>query len=95
MLITITNSNSSPEANSSEVSSKSQCEFRVCTRKTSFGRRSLRDLCVCAHMCLYEFVPPLENLHSKDELQSSFKLQIFLSCVRSDQFKDELQSSLQ
>ena len=33
MLITITNSNSSPEVNFSEVSLKSQCEFCVCTRK--------------------------------------------------------------
>ena len=56
MLITITNSNSSPEVNSCEVSLKSQCEFRVyiCIyAKTSFGRRSLHDLCVCAHLCLY------------------------------------------
>ena len=33
MLITITNSNSSPEVNSSEVSLKSQCKFCVCTQK--------------------------------------------------------------
>ena len=33
MLITITNSNSSPEVNSSEVSLKSQCEFCECTQK--------------------------------------------------------------
>ena len=33
MLITITNSNSSPEVNSSEVSLKLQCEFCVCTQK--------------------------------------------------------------
>ena len=33
MLITITNSNSSPEVNSSEVSLKLQCELCVCTQK--------------------------------------------------------------
>ena len=33
MLITITNSNSSPEMNSSEVSLKSQSELCVCTQK--------------------------------------------------------------
>ena len=57
MLITITNSNSSPEVNSSEVSLKSQCEFCVCTQKYSnhlLGEIwSLRDLCTCAHMYLY------------------------------------------
>ena len=35
MLITITNSNSSPEVNSSEVSLKSLCELCVCTQKHS------------------------------------------------------------
>ena len=33
MQIRITNSNSSPEVNSSEVSLKSQCKFCVCTQK--------------------------------------------------------------
>ena len=81
MLITITNSNSSPEVNSSEVSLKSQCKCSCVyakTSKSSFGRRSLRDLCVlCTHVFIYKILPPLENSHSKDELQSSFKLRIF------------------
>ena len=34
-------------------------------------------LCLCTHVFIYEFVPPLENSHSQDELQSSFKLRIF------------------
>ena len=52
-------------------------------------------LCLCTHVFIYKFVPPLENSHSKDELQSSFKLQIFSRVYRSDHSKDELQSSLQ
>ena len=83
MLITITNSNSSPEVNSSEVSLKSQCEFRVCTQKHPkhlFLGGGAYVTFVFVHTCVYipdEFVPPLANLHSKDELQSSFKLRIF------------------
>ena len=80
MLITITNSNSSPEVNSSEVSLKSQCEFSVCTQKHQkhlLGGGAYVTF-VFVHTCvyIYEFVPPLENSHSKDELQS-FKLRIF------------------
>ena len=85
MLITITNSNSSPEVNSSEVSLKLQCEFRVCTQKHpkhllgggAYVTFVFVHTCVYTYMYVYEFVPPLENSHSKDELQSSFKLQIF------------------
>ena len=84
MLITIMNSNSSPEVNSSEVSLKSQCEFRVCTQKHPKhllgGGAYVTFVLVFIVVFIYEFVPPLENSHSKDELQSLFKLQIF-SCV--------------
>ena len=89
--ITVTNSNSSPEVNSSEVSLKSQCEFRVCTQK-----HPKHLLGGGAYVFIYKFVP-LKNSHSKDELQSSlqwsFKLQFFFfPWVRSDHSKDELQS---
>ena len=79
MLITITNSNSSPEVNSSEVSLKSQCEFRVCMQKQPkhlLGGGAYVTF-VFVHTCvyIYEFIPwpPLENSHSKDELQSSLQ----------------------
>ena len=56
MLITITNSDSSPDGgefqwNFTHISTRILCVYAE-TSKTSFGRRSLRDLCVCAHMCL-------------------------------------------
>ena len=100
MLIIITNSNSSPEVNSTEVSLKSQCEFCVHVRENIqniFWEAELT--CLCTHVFIYEFVP-LENLHSKDELQSSLLMIIqvtnfSLVCKRSDHSKDELQSSLQ
>ena len=91
MLITIMNSNSSPEVNSSEVSLKSQCKFCVWTQKhpNIFWEAELTwPLCLCTHMFIYEFVPPLENSHSTYELQicnhhyndhSSYKFS--LSCV--------------
>ena len=72
MLITIMNSNSSPEVNSSEVSLKSQCEFCVWMQKhpNIFWEAELTwPLCLCTHMFIYEFVPPLENSHSTVELQ--------------------------
>ena len=58
------------------------CVFFAKTFKSSFGRRGLRDLWTCAHMIVFiHKLVPLENSHSKDELQSSlqwwFKLQIF------------------
>ena len=97
MLITITNSNSSPEVNSSEVSLKSQCKFCVCTQKQTkhlLGGGAYVTF-VFVHPCVYKFVPPLENLHSKDEFQVIIQVANFLSCVRSNHSKDELQSSLQ
>ena len=78
MLITITNSNSTPEVNSSEVSLKLQWEFCVCTQKhsikSSFGRRGLRDLGTFAHMCLYtnSFI-----------IAMIIQITNFLLCVRS------------
>ena len=56
MLITITNSNSSPEVNSSEVSLKTQCELRVCTQKHPnhlLGCEAYVTFGLSAHMCLY------------------------------------------
>ena len=56
MLITITNSNSSPEV---EIQwSFTRVTVRILhvyakTFKSSFGRRGLCDLWTCAHMCLY------------------------------------------
>ena len=57
MLITITNSNSSPEVNSSEVSLKSQCEFRVCTQKHPKHLFSGGGayVCLCTHVFIHVY----------------------------------------
>ena len=85
-VITITNSNSSPEVNSSEVSLKSQCESSVCTQKhpKHLSGGGAYVTFVFVHTCVYyEFVPPLENSHSKDEVIITMIIQVtnFLSCV--------------
>ena len=76
MVITITNSNSTPEVNSSEVSLKLQWEFCVCTQKHSNHLWEARLMWVTLGLLPYVFIHkliPLENLHSKDELQSSLQ----------------------
>ena len=54
------NSNSSLEVNSSEVSLKSQCEFRVCTQfyiqNISWEVEPTWPLCMCTHVYIYKFV---------------------------------------
>ena len=62
MLITIMNSNSSPEVNSSEVSLKLFC---VCMQKHPNHLLGGGALYLCARVFIYEFVPPPENLRSK------------------------------
>ena len=56
MLITVMNSNSSLEVNSSEVSLKSQCEFCVCTQfyiqNISWGGGAYVTF-VYVHTCVY------------------------------------------
>ena len=67
MLITITNSNSNPEVNSSEVSLKLQCEVCVCTQKHPKhllgGGAYLTFVLVRTCVYIYKLVP-LENSHS-------------------------------
>ena len=100
MLITITNSNSSPEVNSSEVFTQITvwiaCVYAKNIQKHLVGGGAYVTFVFSAHMCLYTNLFLLSRIHIlKMNVQSSFKLQIFLSCVRSDHSKDELQSSLQ
>ena len=101
MLITITNSNSSPEVNSSEVSLKLQCEFCMCTRKHPkhvLGGGAYVTF-VFVHTCLNtnSFLSRIHilkmncNHHYNDHSNYEFSL----VCVRSDHSKDELQSSFQ
>ena len=90
MLITITNSNSSPEVNSNEVSLKVQCKFCVCTQKHSnhlLGSGAYMTF-VLVHTCVY--------IQTRSSWEFAFKRRItiiiamiiqitnFLSCVRSD-----------
>ena len=87
MLITITNSNSSLEVNSGEVSLKLQCEIcnvRENIHNDHLGGGAYVTFSLCTHVFKYELVP-LENSHSKDELQSSlqwsFNYEFSLVCM--------------
>ena len=98
MLITITNSNSSPEVNSSEVSLKSQCEFGVRTQKHPkhlLGGGAYVTF-VFVRTCVYIRIRS-SSREFAFERRIAIIIQVtnFLSCVRSDHSKDELQSSLQ
>ena len=97
MLITITNSNSTPEVNSSEVSLKLQWELCVCTQKHS-NHLLGGDLGTFAHMCLYtnSFLSRIRilktnyNHHCNDHSNYEFSL-----VCKVHHSKEELQSSLQ
>ena len=90
MLITITNSNSSPEVNSSEVSLKSQCKFCVCTQKHLLGGGAyVTFVFVFMNSFLLSRIRILKtncNQHYNDHSSYGYSL----ACVRSDHSKDKL-----
>ena len=62
------------------------------TCKTSFGRRSLRDLCVCAHMCLNtnSFLSRIRILKTNCNQyndHSSYKFSLVCNCSKEQSFR--------